>query len=196
MTLFLKMEIYRCLRFVCVASIIAKQPVRNRATCRNNGGTGVPLLDVPFKRYFIDFMGLRRIDTLSRRIDISRETIAPSNNNSQKIDPSSTRGGDSAFRCNFCLGTRERKSRRGEFFQKRGADLSRETSNSDFGRTTITARIIARHLPLILLRHALHLQLGHADALKFSEQRAFDFHRSRGTKREMRNSKIVRAANS
>jgi len=31
-------------------------------------------------------MGLRRIDTLSRRIDISLETIAPDNSNFQKID--------------------------------------------------------------------------------------------------------------
>lgn len=44
------------------------------------------LLNVPFKRYFIDFMGLRRIDTLSRRIDISLETIAPDNGNFRKID--------------------------------------------------------------------------------------------------------------
>lgn len=51
------------------------------------------LPDVPFKRYFIDFMGLRRIDTLSRRIDISRETIAPGNNNFRKIDSCSTRKG-------------------------------------------------------------------------------------------------------
>jgi len=31
-------------------------------------------------------MGLRRIDTLSRKIDISLETIAPDNSNFQKID--------------------------------------------------------------------------------------------------------------
>jgi len=52
---------------------------------QNNRGIYV-LINVPLKRYFIDFMGLRRIDTLSRRIDISLETIALDDSNFRKID--------------------------------------------------------------------------------------------------------------
>lgn len=61
----------------------------------NNRGINVFLLYVPFKRYF---MGLRRIDTSSRRIDISLETIAPDNSNFRKIDSCPTRRDSS--RCN------------------------------------------------------------------------------------------------
>jgi len=63
------------LEFAIVTDLIERDPSR----CRNKRPNKLSYsmcLDV--KRYFIDFMGLRRIDTLSKRIDTAAmETVLP-----------------------------------------------------------------------------------------------------------------------